>query len=150
MIRPDPGETVIARRPAGTRPLLLGIALTGALAMILYALATRLLTGTVDLGGLVSFLAVFTLFNALAQVLIRRRLAYCLTDRRLILGADREIPLDRISGFKVGTFSLTVKTRGDRQGDWHRIHALRSPAWLATRLNRCRAAVSPETGKVTA
>lgn len=146
MIRPAPDEQVIARRPNGLRPLLSGIALTGAVAMALYALATWALQGAVHLPGLVVFLTTFTAINATAHVLIRRRIDYCLTDRRLLIGPDRAIPLDRIRGFDIGPHSLTVETPDDR----HRIVALRSPAWLATRLNRCRAHVSPETGKVAA
>ena len=146
MIHPAPDEQVIARRPNGLKPLLLGIALTGAVAMVVYAVATWALQGAVHLEGLVIFLVTFTAINAVAQVVIRRRIDYCLTDRRLLIGPDRAIPLDHISGFDVGPHSLIVETPDDR----HRIVALQSPAWLATRLNRCRAQSSPETGKVAA
>ena len=146
MIRPAPEERVVARRPHGPKPLLLGIALTGAVAMVLYAVATRVLSGAVHLEGLMVFLLTFTAINAAAQLMIRRRIDYCLTDRRLILGPDREIPLDQIAGFDVGPHSLTVRTGEHR----YRIVALSRPAWLATRLNRCRASVCPDTGEVAA
>ncbi|WP_136636972.1 hypothetical protein [Pseudooceanicola onchidii] len=146
MIRPDPGEQVIARRDRSAGPLLAGIVLTAMLAMAIYAVATWALTGAVHMVGLLHFLAVFSGFNAIAHLLVRRRLDYCLTDRRLLIAPDRVIPLDEIRSFDVGAHSLTVKTC-DRD---HRIVALASPAWLATRLNRCRAATAPDTGQVAA
>lgn len=146
MIHPAPDERVIARRPQGPGPILKGIALTGAVALAVFVITAWALSGTVPLRGVVIFLATFTTINAAAHVLIRRRIDYCLTDRRLLLAPDRAIPLDDIQCFRVGPHSLTVETPDTR----HRIVALRSPAWLATRLNRCRAEVSPETGEVAA
>lgn len=144
MIRPAPGEQVISRRPNGLGPLLAGIVLTGAVAMAGYALATWTLLGAVHLRGLVEFLAVFTTINTVAQVLIRRRIDYCLTDHRLLIGPDRDIPLEDIRGLEVGPHSVTIRTP-DAQ---HRIVALWRPAWLATRLNRCRTFVAADTGRV--
>lgn len=146
MIQPEPGETIIAQRDRRTRPLLAGIALTGILAMGVFAVATWALTGAVHLRGLGLFLVTFTAINAVAHVLIRRRIDYCLTDQRLLIAPDRCIALDDIRGFDVGAHSLTVDT-GDAQ---HRIVALASPKWLATRLNRCRAATAPDTGQIAA
>lgn len=146
MIRPAPDEQVIARRANGPKPVLMGILLTGALSMILFAGATWAVQGAVHLKGLLIFLVTFSLVNTAVHLLVRRRIDYCLTDRRLLLAPDREIPLERICGFDVGPHSLIIETPDDR----HRIVALSSPAWLATRLNRCRAAVSPETGEVAA
>lgn len=146
MIRPDPGEQVVARRARGPRAVLRGVLLTGAVGLALFALGAWLLTGTVPLHGLALFVVTFGTINAVAHLLIRRRIDYCLTDRRLLIAPDRDIPLTEISGFDVGPHSLTIRTP-DRH---HRIVALSSPAWLATRLNRCRARVSPDSGEVTA
>jgi hypothetical protein len=146
MINPAPDERIIARRPQGPGPVLKGMVLTGAVALFLFAVVAWAILGTVPLRGVLIFLVTFTAINAAAQVLIRRRIDYCLTDRRLLLAPDRAIPLDDIQRFHVGPHSLTVDTPETR----HRIVALRSPAWLATRLNRCRAEVSPETGEVAA
>lgn len=146
MIRPEPGEKIIARRPQGLRPLLMGVLLTGTVAMVLYAGATWALLGAVHLEGLIIFLVTFTALNVVLHLLVRRRIDYCLTDRRLLIAPDRVIPLEEIRGFDVGAHSLTVRTPDDR----HRIVALRSPAWLATRVNRCRTYVPPETGEVAA
>lgn len=146
MIRPAPDEQVIARRPSGPRPLLLGIVLTGAAGLAIFAVATWALTGAVHLRGMLVFLVTFTVINAIAHILIRRRIDYCLTDRRLLLAPDRAIPLDQIQGFDVGPHSLVIKTPEDD----HRIIALHRPAWLATRVNRCRTYVAPDTGEVRA
>ncbi|GGE17541.1 hypothetical protein GCM10011360_02950 [Primorskyibacter flagellatus] len=138
-----PDERVIARRPRGLKPLLTGIALTGLAGVVIFAAVSWAATGTVRERGLVEFLVIFTALNAVLHPLARRRMDYCLTDRRLLIGPDRAIPLEDIAGFAVGPHSLTVT---DRASHSYRIMALRRPAWLATRLNRCRAGGAPETG----
>ncbi|WP_375174830.1 hypothetical protein [Pseudooceanicola sp.] len=146
MIRPDPDEQIVARRANGPRAILRGAALTGAGGLALFALLAWAATGGVPLAGLALFVVTFGTLNTLLHLLVRRRIDYCLTDRRLLIAPDREIPLEEISGFDVGAHSLTVRTP-DRE---HRILALGSPAWLATRLNRCRAQAAPDSGKVAA
>ena len=144
MIRPEADETVVAQRDRRTRAVLAGAALTGALSLVGYAAISRGLAGTMDLTGMGVFAAVFAAINLGAHLTLRRRIDYCLTDRRLLIAPDLDIPLADIDGLEVGLHSVTVKTGADH----HRIIALTRPRWLATRMNRCRAQVSPETGLV--
>ena len=100
-----PDERVIARRPRGLKPLLTGIALTGLAGVVIFAAVSWAATGTVRERGLVEFLVIFTALNAVLHPLARRRMDYCLTDRRLLIGPDRAV-LDRCKNISRGFRAL--------------------------------------------
>lgn len=143
MIRPPAKERIVACRLARATPMLLGILVTGAAGLIAYAGLELVILGRVPLQGFAVFVAAYVAVIAAGQLCLRRLLGYCLTERRLILGSGHEIPLDQIARFDIGPHCLIIEDHDHRR---HRIRALMRPAWLATRLNRCRAGGAPDTG----
>ncbi|EAQ05123.1 hypothetical protein OB2597_07555 [Pseudooceanicola batsensis HTCC2597] len=137
-----PGERIVARRPTGLGLFLAVALLTGTVAFAAEWLTAQVIGWNIR-QSLVPASALALVAALAAQATVRRKLSYCLTTRRLILGTGRQLPLDAVARCRIGAHSLTVEDREARQ---YRIAGLLRPAWLATRINRCRAGGVPETG----
>ncbi len=147
MIELRPEEIVIEQRVTGLKPVLLHAAIASAIFAIVLSAMRYSDAGRVNFVEVLPSLVLFGLITLGFQYWVSRRQEYCLTDQRIVLHRQIDIALDDIATVIPGRVSLALETVG---GQTHRIKNLKSPAKLATRINRARTGVSPDTGEATA